>query len=93
MQWYQCSEYKEEGTRTLAWELINATAFRSWEQWLNDGEKPSKYFCLLHKYNYNEKTIKCVHLDCCNRITYQKEILNEAQKFYFSLFQPKMTQT
>ena len=34
---------------------IQASAIRSRAQWLNDGEKPSKYFCSLEKYNYIEK--------------------------------------
>ena len=35
---------------------IQGTVIRSRAQWLNEGERPSKYFCSLEKYNYTEKT-------------------------------------
>ena len=31
-------------------------------QWLNEGERPSKYFCSLENRNYIDKTIKKVQL-------------------------------
>ena len=36
-----------------------------------------------------KKTMKCVHLDCGKKLTDEKEILTEVQKFYSSLFSDK----
>ena len=65
---------------------IQGTVIRSRAQWLNEGERPSKYFCSLEKYNYTEKTIRCVQLDSGKKITDQKDILKEVQHFYSKLF-------
>ena len=65
---------------------IQGTVIRSRAQWLNEGERPSKYFCSLEKYNYAEKTIRCVKLDSGKKITDQKDILKEVQHFYSKLF-------
>ena len=38
---------------------IQGTVIRSRAQWLNEGERQSKYFCSLEKYNYTEKNQMC----------------------------------
>ena len=65
---------------------------RARTQWLNEGEKPSKFFCSLEKYNYTEKTIKTIQLQDGQCITDQKEILEEIKNFYSSLFSKKKTE-
>ena len=77
-------------------ELVNirqkstiGSAIRARTQWLNEGEKPSKFFCSLEKYNYTEKTIKSIQLQDGQRITDQKKILEEIKNFYSSLFSEK----
>ena len=71
--------------------MIAASAVRARAQWLNEGEKPSKYFCSLEKNNYIEKTIKCIQLNNGQKITEQREILKNIQAFYSTLFLKKRT--
>ena len=40
---------------------VNGDRIRSRIQWLNEGEKPSKYFCYLAKRNFIEKPIRNVN--------------------------------
>ena len=96
-------EILETGTEEMADELyekkkelekirqksIAASAVRARAQWLNEGEKPSKYFCSLEKSNYIEKTIKCIQLENGSKVTEQTEILTKIQAFYASLFSRK----
>ena len=68
---------------------ITGSAIRARAQWINEGEKPTRYFCSLEKYNYVEKTIKCIQLDNGETLTDQKAILNEIANFYSALFTQK----
>ena len=55
--------------------------------WLNQGEKPSKYLCSLEHINYVEETIKQVITDAgMTLMTDQKLILHEIKNFYEKLF-------
>ena len=54
--------------------------------WLQDGEKPTKYFCGLENHKYLEKTVKKICLQDDSLITNQHEILSETKRFYSSLF-------
>ena len=65
------------------------SAIRARTQWRNEGEKPSKFFCSLKKYNYTEKTIKSIQLQDGQSITDQKKILEQIKNFYSSLFSEK----
>ena len=62
---------------------------RSRLNWLQQGEKPSKYLSALESKNFVEKTIKKVTLENGQTITGQEEILLELQKYYSSLFESK----
>ena len=77
---------------TIRQNTIAASAVRARDQWLNEGEKPSKYFCSLEKNNNIEKTIKCIELNSGQKITEQREILKNIQAFYSSLFSRKPNQ-
>ena len=66
--------------------LMRGIAIRSRAQWLSEGEKPTKYFCSLEKFNYIDKTIKCIKLNCGKTITDQEHILKEVRNFYAKLF-------
>ena len=59
---------------------------RSRVQWLQHGEKPSKYFCSLENKQFTEKTIKCIKKENGTIINEQAKILNEIKIFYQSLF-------
>ena len=55
-------------------------------QWINEGERPSKYFCKLENKNFVEKTIKKVELNDGTLVTDQKKILMSVRDFYEKLF-------
>ena len=68
---------------------IMGNAIRARAQWISEGEKPTRYFCSLEKYNYTEKTIKSIQLENGETLTDQKAILNEIANFYSALFAQK----
>ena len=82
-------EDKKQKLENIREQTTQGIIIQSRAQWLNEGEKPSKYFCSLEKYNFVEKTIRCVQLDNGTKITDQKEILKELAAFYTRLFSPK----
>ena len=55
-------------------------------QWLQEGEKPSKYFCNLENKNYIEKTIRKLKLNNGSIVTKQEEVLDHIRSFYENLF-------
>ena len=68
---------------------ITGSTIRARAQWINEGGKPTRYFCSLEKYNYVEKMIKCIQIDNGKTLTDQKAILNEIANFYSALFTQK----
>ena len=54
---------------------INGYITRTHMQWLQEGEKPSSFFCNLEKRNYVEKTIKKLQVSTGTVLNSQKEIL------------------
>ena len=59
---------------------------RSKVKWYNEGERNTKYFHSLEKRHYNSKTIRNLVTDDGTRIYTDVEILQEAKKFYESLY-------
>ena len=55
---------------------------RSRAQYIDQSEKPTKYFCALEKHNYVSKIICNLEQENGNKITDQEEILKETKKFY-----------
>ena len=68
---------------------IKGEQIRSRVQWLDQGEKPTKYFCNLENKNYVEKTIRNIQLDNGSFITDQNLILHQIKKYYQNLFKDK----
>ena len=67
-------------------EKTEASIFRSRCQWVNEGERNSKFFFGLEKRNYMNKNLKCV-VGKDGKVTYkQKEILNMQTSFYKELY-------
>ena len=62
---------------------------RSRAQWVDEGEKSTKYFCGLESKNYTSKIIPKVEKDNGEIVTDQKEILKEVQYFYENLYKNK----
>ena len=61
---------------------------RSRTQWLDEGERPTKYFCGLETKNYVNKTIKKLKVND-SIITDQTKIMEETKKYYQNLFSNK----
>ena len=59
---------------------------RTEANWIENGEKPSKYFCSLEKRNFVNKNIVKVVNDKNESVTNQEEILNEIKLFYQVLY-------
>ena len=59
---------------------------RSRAQWLQCGEKPTKYFCRLEHKNFVDKTMKKIRLENGKTVTKQSEILQEVKHYYSNLF-------
>ena len=58
-------------------------------QWLQEGEKPTKYFCNLENKNYVEKTIRKLQLNNGSIVTQQEEVLHHIRTFYENLFKSR----
>jgi hypothetical protein len=53
---------------------------RSRVQWIEEGEKPTKYFCGLESKNFTSKIIPKIERDDGKTITKQFDILKETKK-------------
>ena len=79
-------EVKQRELQELREEKLKGAFIRSRVQWLNEGEKPSRYFCSLERRNYLEKTIKRITKENGQICKDQKEILSEIKDYYKKLF-------
>ena len=59
---------------------------RSKTRWIEQGEKPTKYFFNLEKRNYSHKTIKELKHPESKSVTKEKQILEEIEIFYKELY-------
>ena len=62
---------------------------RSKANWIEYGEKPTKYFCSLEKRNYINKNVKKIVDPSGNIYIEQTEILNQIANFYQNLYSSK----
>ena len=77
---------KKKEVESIRSEKIKGSIIRSRAKWLREGEKPSKYFCMLENHRYIEKTIKNIKNEKEENINEQESILTEIHKFYSKLF-------
>ena len=70
-------------------EKLKGYMIRSKAQHIDQGEKPTKYFCGLEKHNYTSKTISQVEKEDGSVITNQTEILQEIENYYKKLYENK----
>ena len=66
---------------------MDGLIIRTKANWIENGEKPSKYFCSLEKRNFVNKNIVKVVNNKNESVTNQEEILNEIKLFYQVLYQ------
>ena len=84
-------EKKKTDLRIFRQEKIRGQYIRSKMQWIEEGEKPSKYFINLETKNYVNKTIPKLIVQNEKVIEDQKQILKEAMKYYQDLYTKKET--
>ena len=85
-------ENKRNELEKLREDKMNGVRIRSRANWLKDGERASKFFCNLEKYNFTEKTIKKLKVENGTNIYDQKLILKEIKSFYEKLFAQQNSQ-
>ena len=85
-------ENKRNELEKLREDKMNGVRIRSRANWLKDGERASKFFCNLEKYNFTEKTIKKLKVENGTNIYDQKLILKEIKNFYEKLFAQQKSQ-
>ena len=86
---YIILEEKKSELENIRYIKLKGEIVRSRVQLLNDGEKPSKYFCSLENYNYLNKTIKKITKPNGKTVTCQRDILTEIHCFYKDLYSNK----
>ena len=58
---------------------LKGKMIRSRTQWLDEGERPTKYFCALENHNFMNKTIKKLKITENTTLTEQKSILQQGR--------------
>lgn len=77
---------KKTELENLRKEKLQGHIIRSRAKWVEEGEKPTKYFCNLERRNFINKTIKKVELEENRTIYNQSEILQQIKIFYENLY-------
>ena len=78
----ECKENLEE----IRKEKLNGMMMRSKANWIENREKPSKYFCSLEKRNYVNKNVRIINDNLGTVYTDQKQILNTIADYYSNLY-------
>ena len=73
-------------------EELKGAYVRSRADWLEMGEKPSRFFLNLENRNRVNKSISEIKVDESTTITNQKEILKSVKEFYEELYKRKQTE-
>jgi len=60
--------------------------FRAKCRWVEQGERPTKYFFNLEKRNYNKKTIRELCLEDESTTTNDKQILEQIETYFRDLY-------
>ena len=68
---------------------VEGIAVRCRANWINEGEKPTRYFCNLENRNFVNKTVSFLEKPSGDVIEEQSEILKEVEMFYTSLYTAK----
>ena len=82
-------EKKKSDLKILRQEKMRGHYIRSKMQWIEEGEKPSKYFINLETKNFVNKTIPKLVNNEGVVIDNQKQILEEAKSYYQNLYGKK----
>lgn len=71
---------------------IEGIAVRCRATWINEGEKPTRYFCNLENRNFFSKTVSFIEKPDGQVIDDQADILREAERFYVALYEKRQVQ-
>ena len=71
---------------------MEGIAVRCRTTWINEGEKPTHYFCNLENRNFVNKTVSFLEKPDGHVIHDQADILKEAEQFYISLYEKRNVQ-
>ena len=82
-------EQKKAELENVRKEKLQGHIIRSRAKWVEEGEKPSKYFCSLESRNFLNKTIKKVETQEGQVIYDQSQILHHVKDFYETLYSCK----
>lgn len=80
---------KQNELENIRKERLKGQCLRSRSKWIEEGEKPSKYFTSLESKNFINKQIPKLVQDDETIIYDQYEILNETEYFYEKLYSKK----
>lgn len=80
---------KQNELENIRKERLKGQCLRSRGKWIEEGEKPSKYFTSLESKNFINRQIPKLVQEDETIIYYQYEILNETKIFYEKLYSKK----
>lgn len=83
---------KKEELLKLRKKKMEGVFIRSKAKWIQEGEKPTKYFCNLENRNYVSKFMNCLTTTNGVLLKTQDEILAETKKHYKSLYTARETE-
>ena len=89
---YDLLDTKKEELLELRRKKMEGVAVRSKAKWIQDGEKPSKYFCNLENRNYVSKFMNMLITKDGVCLKTQDEILLETKRHYHNLYKSKETE-
>ena len=81
---------KKQELEKLRKHKMQGNYIRSRAQWIEEGEKPSSYFCRLESRNFTNKIIPSLDLDNGETIFDQSRILSETKMFYENLYKNRI---
>ena len=68
---------------------MNGSIVRSRIDWIQHGEKPSRYFSNLEKRNFIDKSMCFLEKSNCDLVFEDKEITQTTKEFYENLYSHK----
>ena len=77
---------KKQELEKLRKHRLQGNYIRSRAKWVEEGEKPSSYFCKLESRNFTSKIIPQLELGNGDKIYDQSQILIETKNFYENLY-------
>ena len=88
----QSLENKKEQLINLRNNKLQGMIIRSRIKWINEGEKPTSYFCNLEKRNFISKNINFLEINDGKIIYENEEIVNETRNYYQNLYEEREVQ-